>query len=93
MILTYFKQASGKIDEVMSLSKRIKTKDLQTANIILDFCDQVVVKCMVDGKSMPRDWDTIVSYYYPHYKSIMEQLFKENGHELKMEKSGSTDPS
>ena len=64
MILTYFKQASGKIDEVMSLSKRIKTKDLQTANIILDFRDQVVVKCMVDSKSMPRDWDTIVSYYY-----------------------------
>jgi hypothetical protein len=40
---------------------------------------------MIDGKSMPRDWDTIVSYYYEHYKSIMERLFKENGHELKME--------
>ena len=82
MILTYFKQASGKIDEVMSLSKRIKTKDLQTANIILDFRDQVVVKCMVDSKSMPRDWDTIVSYYYKHYQAIMERLFKENGHKL-----------
>jgi hypothetical protein len=85
MILTYFKQSSGKIDEVMSLSKRIKPTDLQTASIILDFRDQVVLKCMIDGKSMPRDWDTIVSYYYEHYKSIMERLFKENGHELNME--------
>ena len=93
MILTYFKQASGKIDEVMSLSNRIKPKDLQTASIILDFRHQVVLKCVIDGKSMPKEWDTIVAYYYEYYKAIMERLFKENGHELKMEESGSTDPS
>ena len=93
MNLTYFKQATGKIDEVMSLSNRVKSKDLQTASIILDFQDQVVLKCVIDGKSMPREWDTIVSYYYEHYKAIMERLFKENGHELKMEESGSTDLS
>ena len=93
MNLTYFKQASGKIDEVMSLSNRVKSNDLQTASVILDFRDQVVLKCVIDGKSMPKEWDTIVSYYYEHYKAIMERLFKENGHELKMEESGSTDPS
>jgi hypothetical protein len=82
MILTYFKQASGKIDEVMSLSNRVKPKDLQTASIILDFQDQVVLKCVIDGKSMPKEWDTIISYYYKHYKAIMERLFKENGYEL-----------
>ena len=93
MILTYFTKATGKIDEVMSLSNRVKSKDLQTASIILDFRDQIVLKCVIDGKSMPREWDTIVSYYYKHYQAIMERLFKENGHELKMEESGSTDPS
>jgi hypothetical protein len=93
MTLTYFKRASGKIDEVMSVANRIKPRDLQTASIILDFRDQVVLKCVVDGKSMPKDWDTIVAYYYEYYKAIMERLFKENGHEVKMEQSGSTDPS
>ena len=93
MILTYFKQATGKIDEVMSLANRVKPKDLQTASIILDFRDQVVLKCVIDSKSMPKEWDTIVSYYYEHYKAIMERLFKENGHELKMEEFGSTNPS
>ena len=93
MILTYFKQATGKIDEVMSLSGRVKPKDLQTASVILDFRDQVVVKCVIDGKSMPKEWDTIVAYYYKHYQATMERLFKENGHELKMEESRSTDPS
>ena len=93
MIFTYFQKASGKIDEVMTVSNRIKPKDLQTASIILDFRDQVVLKCTVDGKSMPKEWDTIVAYYYEHYKAIMERLFKENGHELEMEQSRSTDPS
>ena len=93
MTLTYFKRASGKIDEVMAVANRVKPKDLQTASIILDFRDQVVLKCVIDGKSMPKEWDTIVAYYYKHYQATMERLFKENGHELKMEESRSTDPS
>ena len=80
MTLTYFKRASGKIDEVMSLSNRVKSKDLETASIILDFQDQVVLKCVIDGKSMPKEWETIVSYYYKHYQATMERLFMENGH-------------
>jgi len=93
MILTYFKKASGKIDEVMAIANRVKSKDLQTASIILDFRDQVVLKCVIDGKSMPKEWDTIVAYYYKHYQATIERLFKENGHELEMEESESTDPS
>ena len=83
MILTYFTKATGKIDEVMSLSNRVKSKDLQTASIILDFRDLIVLKCVIDGKSMPKEWDTIVAYFYKHYRATMERLFKENGHELK----------
>jgi hypothetical protein len=82
MTLTYFKRASGKIDEVMAVAKKIKSKDLQSASIILDFQEQVVIKCVIDGKTMPKDWDTIVSYYYEHYKAIMERLFTENGHSI-----------
>ena len=93
MILTYFKKASGKIDEVMTIANRVKPKDLQIANVILDFRDQIVLKCVIDSKSMPKEWDTILAYYYKHYQATMERLFKENGHELKMEESGSTDPS
>jgi hypothetical protein len=93
MTLTYFKRASGKIDEVMAVANRVKPRDLQTASIILDFQDQVVLKCVIDGKSMPKEWDTIVSYYYKHYQATMERLFKENGHELEMEESGSIDPN
>lgn len=85
LILTYYKKASGKLDEVMTVSKRIKSRDLQTSNIILDFRDQVVVKCFIDGKSMPKDWEAVIGYYYKFYSSVMERLFKENGHELPAE--------
>jgi len=85
LILTYYKRANGKIDEVMAVSNRIKPRDHQTANVILDFCDQVVVKCFIDGKTMPKEWETITGYYYKFYSSVMERLFKENGHELPAE--------
>ena len=71
----------------MTLSRRLKQRDLQTANVILDFQDQLVLKCTMDGVVVARDWDHIVSYYYKHYSSTMERLFKENGHEIKIQKT------
>ena len=82
MILTYYRKATGKIDEVMAVSKRVKDKDWQSANIILDFKDQRVLKCSIEGNTIPKDWETVVAYYYEHYKNIMERLFVENGHVL-----------
>jgi hypothetical protein len=80
LILTYYRKATGKIDEVMTLSRNLKPRDLQTANVILDFREQRVIRCMIDGQSASRDWDHVVSYYYQHYTSTIERLFQENGH-------------
>lgn len=82
LLLTYYKKPDGKIDEAMSVSNRVKTIDLQTANVILDFKKLEVVKASVSGAVIPRDWDRIVSYYHQHYASIIERLFKENGYEI-----------
>lgn len=67
-------------DEIMTVSKKIKMRDLQTASVILDFRDQRVVQATLEGNTIPKDWDTIVGYYYAHYQSTMERLFLENGH-------------
>ena len=37
LMLTYYTKPDGKIDEAMAVSKTIKTRDLQTASVILDF--------------------------------------------------------
>lgn len=90
LILTYYKKATGKIDEAMTLSRCLKQRDLQLANVILDFQSQVVLKCTMDGVVVPKDWDRIVAYYYQHYSATIERLFTENGHEIKIQKPQTT---
>jgi hypothetical protein len=80
LIFTYYRKADGKIDEVMSVSRNLKPRDLQTANVILDFQEQRVRKCMIDGQTASQDWDHVVSYYYQHYTATIERLFEDNGH-------------
>jgi hypothetical protein len=82
LLLTYYTKPSGKIDEVMTVTKRLKARDWQTSNVILDFQDQKVLTCSVAGMIGNKDWDTVVSYYYQHYSSTIERLFVENGHVL-----------
>jgi hypothetical protein len=84
LLLTYYYQANGKIDEGMTVSNNIKRKDWQTASVILDFKDQKVLKASLRDTTIPKDWNRIVGYYYPFYTSIMERLFTENGHPIEI---------
>ena len=82
LLLTYVTRPNGKIDEQMEISRRVKQRDLQMSNVILDFKELKVVKCSMSGTVIPRDWDRIVSYYHQHYASTIERLLKENGYEI-----------
>ena len=93
LLLTYYRKPSGKIDEAMTLSRSLKLRDRQMANVILDFKTLSVLKCSMDGVVVPKDWDRIVSYYYRHYSATIERLFTENGHEIKIQKPEPADPS
>lgn len=85
LTFTYYKRANGQIDEVMAVAKNLKARDWQMANVLLDFRDQKVLKCSIEGTKGSMDWDVVVSYFYPHYTNIIERLFAENGHELPKE--------
>jgi hypothetical protein len=82
LLLTYYTKPGGKIDEVMTIAKKLKAKDWQMTNVILDFKEQKVLLCSVSGLSATKDWDTIVGYYYKHYAATIERLFQENGHTI-----------
>ena len=92
LILTYYYQANGKIDEGMTVSNSLKTRDWQTASVILDFKEQKVVKASLRDQTIPKDWDRIVSYYYQFYSNIMERLFTENGHPLDIKVDAHKEP-
>jgi len=82
LILTYYQKANGQIDEVMAVAQSLKTRDHQTANVILDFRTLSVLKCSMSGVNVPRDFNRIVEYYHQHYESTITRLFKENGYEI-----------
>jgi hypothetical protein len=90
LILTYYKKPDGKIDESMSVSRRIKTSDLQTANVILDFKKLEVVKASMGGVVVPRNFDRIVEYYMQHYENVIKRLFSENGYQAELVKNEET---
>ena len=66
----------------MAVATKIRTKDWQTVNVIMDFKDLKVLKASVGTAIATKDWETVVSTYYPHYTNIIERLFQENGHAL-----------
>jgi hypothetical protein len=92
LLLTYVTKPNGKIDEVMTVATKIRRKDWQMTNVILDFKEQQVLLCSVAGVTATRDWDTIVSYYYKHYAATIERLFQDNGHSLPKETIVDQDP-
>jgi hypothetical protein len=94
LIFTYYKKASGQIDEVMTLTRNLKARDLSTANVILDFKKMDVVKCSMGGVNVPRDFNRIVEYYMQHYESTITRLFKENGYQVEyIKKDAEVQPS
>jgi hypothetical protein len=82
LILTYYTKPNGQIDEVMAVARSLKSRDHQTANVILDFQTLSVLKCSMGGVQVPRDFNRIVEYYMKHYESTITRLFNENGYEI-----------
>ena len=81
-ILRYYRKPTGQMDESMTLAKRLRDRDLQEGSVILDFRDLKVVKASLNGQSIPKDWDRIMTYYHRHYPAIMDRLLRENGYEI-----------
>lgn len=82
LLLTYYTKPDGRIDEQMTVAKRIKQNDLLMSSVILDFKDLKVIKCSLNGTQVPKDWDRIISFYHQHYATVIERMFKENGYEI-----------
>jgi len=76
LIINYYRRPNGQMDEVVSIAKRTKPRDIQSAAVILDFETQTVVKCSMDGVVVPKDWQRIRDFYHQHYSQVIEDLEK-----------------
>jgi len=83
LLITFLRKANGQIDEQVSVSKRIKPADIQTCNVILDFVDKKIEKCVIEGKTLDTNWDKMYEYYKKIYPTLIGQLDKETKVEQK----------
>lgn len=81
LLITYVKRANGQLDEQMGVAKRLREKDITMCNIIMDFKEKKVEKCIIEGASMDTDWDKLYTYYQQHYAAIFERLEAEAAQE------------
>ena len=86
LVITYYHKANGQTDEAMAVTKNLKTRDIQCANVILDFKKLEVVKAGMGGLNVPKNFDNFVQYYIQHYEAIITRLFNENGYQVNLEK-------
>jgi hypothetical protein len=73
-LVNYYRRPNGQMDEVVSIAKRTRTRDLQTCAVILDFKTRSVVKCSLGDQIGVRDFQTVRGYYHQHYKQVIQGL-------------------
>jgi len=84
LLITFIRKPGGQIDELVSVSKRVKTADLNTCNIILDYAKKKVDKSVVEGKKVEMDFEKLNEYYRKVYPQLINQLEKESTVEKKV---------
>ena len=71
------RKPGGQIDEQVAVGKRIKPADIQTCNVIIDYADKKVLKCVIEGKLVETDFEKMDAYYKQVYPNLISQLEKE----------------
>ena len=84
-LITYVKRPSGKIEEQTEVVTKLRRRDWQMANIILDFKDMKVLACSANGVNVPKNWESVHGYFLKFYESTFKRLHVENGRELIIE--------
>lgn len=62
------------MDEIISVSKKLKMNDYQTSAVILDFKTGRVVQASMNGVTLPKDFLKIRDYYQKHYDRVIQDL-------------------
>jgi hypothetical protein len=77
LMIQFLRKPGGQIDELVSVSRKIKASDMSTKNVIMDYADRSVKKCVIEGKIHDTTFDRMDLYYRRIYPSLIEQLEKE----------------
>ena len=87
LLITYVRKPNGQIDEQVGFGRRVKPKDLQTCNVIVDYAERKVLKCLIDGRVVDTDFEKLNEYYLNVYPKHIEEMLRMNGHEVIIEEA------
>ena len=87
LLITFFRKPGGQIDEHAEISKKVKDTDFQTCNLIMDYAERKLVKCVIEGERRDLDFDKLDEYYHRHHPSFITQLRREATTEAKVEQA------
>ena len=76
-IVTYYKKATGKINESVKVDNKVRMADLQTASVIIDYKERKIVKSNFEeelGPDRQHDFETINNFYREHHPQVISQL-------------------
>ena len=77
LLITFLRKTGGQIDEQVAVGKKIKPADLQTCNVIIDYADKKLIKCVIEGKVVDSDFERMDTYYKQVYPNLIGQLERE----------------
>jgi len=77
LLISFFRRKGGQIDEMVKVSKKLQESDISTANVIIDYADKKVEKCVVEGKPVDTDFERMDTYYKKIYPALVDQLERE----------------
>ena len=77
LLVSFLRRRAGQIDEMVSVTKRVRTSDMESTNVILDFAEKKIVKCLIEGKNHDTTFDKMREYYNRIYPNLIQQLERE----------------
>ena len=78
LLIQFLRKPNGQIDEQIYIANKLKPVDLQTCNVILNYVEKKVEKCVIEGKVVDTDWDRMNTYYKKIYPSLISNLERAN---------------
>jgi hypothetical protein len=77
LLVTFIRKPNGQIDEQIEVAMRVRDKDIQMCNVIVDFKEKKVEKCLIEGRVINNSFDQLKDYYTKIYPAIIERLERE----------------
>lgn len=62
---------------MVSVGKRVRDSDMNNSNVILDFAERKIVKCIIEGKEHDSTFEQLRDYYNKIYPNLVDQLERE----------------